>query len=157
MNNVWFVWRRAGSFVIDVAVAQMFAQLLIKLLAGVGLYVLSRYGGGFSLNSAFALPALLLLYVSQLLLFIAIFVGYHAICFRFLHNSMSRYFLHLKVISTSEDELTRSRYLKREFEKITLSLVTLGLYAFYSGAQFLTFGRPPWHDIRNQTQVISVD
>jgi hypothetical protein len=69
---------------------------------------------------------------------------------------LSRYFLRLKVVSTDGTELTTKRYLKREFEKAVLSIATLGVYVFFSGAQFAAFGYAPLHDKRNNTKLIQV-
>jgi hypothetical protein len=89
-----------------------------------------------------------------LLLFIGAYVGYHWLCYKLLGNSLSRYFLHIQVVSDNDKPMTQRRYLKREFEKVLLCVTTVGLYLFYSGAQFVTFGYPPYHDKRNHTKVV---
>lgn len=149
-----FKYKRIGTFMIDLAIVQMFAQLLDKVLLGAVLYFGQNLGISFSLNDAIALPALLTLYLGALLVFVGCFVGYHWICYRLLGNSLSRYFLGLRVVSKTGQPLTQGQYLTREFEKVVLSIATLGIYPLYAAAQFITFSRPPWHDLRNHSQVI---
>jgi hypothetical protein len=152
--NLGFKYRRVGSFIIDLTIVRMFAQIAIELYFGVVAYLSKGTGLSLSLNSTITLPLLLLLSVITLLVFIAVYVGYHWICYKLLGNSLSRYFLRLQVISTEGEPITKSRYLKRELEKIVLCVATVGLYMFYSGAQFVSFGYPPYHDKRNNTQVV---
>ncbi len=90
----------------------------------------------------------------ETLIFIGVYVGYHWVCYRFIGTSLSRYFLRVKVVSADGSAVSQSVYLKREFEKAVLCMATLGLYAFYSGAQFLAFSRAPLHDTRNNTKVV---
>jgi hypothetical protein len=132
----------------------MFAQIAIELYFGVVAYLSKGTGLSLSLNSTGSLPLLLLLSVIALLVFIGIYVGYHWVCYKLLGNSLSRYFLHLQVVSTDGEPMTKRRYLKRELEKIVLCVATVGIYIFYSGAQFVTFGYLPYHDKHNNTQVI---
>ena len=139
---------------IDLAIVRMFAQIGIEIYFAVVAYLSKGTGMSLSLNSTMTLPLLLLLSVVALLVFIGIYVGYHWVCYKLLGNSLSRYFLHLKVVSTNGEPMTKSRYLKRELEKIVLCIATVGIYLFYSGAQFVTFGYLPYHDKRNNTQVV---
>ena len=149
-----FKYRRIGSFLIDLAIIRMFAQLGIQVYFGVVTYLTKGTGVSLSPSDTMTLPVLLLLLVMVLLIFIGVYVGYHWLCYKLLGNSLSRYFLHIKVISDNDEPMTQGRYLKREFEKVLLCVATVGIYLFYSGAQFLTFGYPPYHDKRNNTKVV---
>lgn len=149
-----FKYRRIGSFLIDLAIVRMFAQLGIQVYFAVVTYLGKGAGVSLSLNDTMSLPVLLLLSVMVLLLFIGAYVGYHWVCYKLLGNSLSRYFLHIQVVSDNDEPMTQRRYLKREFEKVLLCVTTVGLYLFYSGAQFVTFGYPPYHDKRNHTKVV---
>ena len=152
--NIAFKYRRIGSFMIDLAIVRMFAQVGIDIYLGVVAYMSKGANVSLSPESALALPILLLLSVVVLLVFIGVYVGYHWVCYKLLGNSLSRYFLRLKVVSTDNSEVTSGCYLKRELEKIVLCVATVGVYMFYSGAQFIGFGYSPYHDKRNKTQVI---
>lgn len=152
--NIGFKYRRIGSFMIDLAIVRMFAQVGIDIYLGVVAYLSEGAGLSLSPESWMALPILLLLSVVTLLVFIGIYVGYHWICYKLLGNSLSRYFLHLKVVSTDSREMTSRRYLKRELEKIVLCIATVGVYIFFSGAQFVAFAYLPYHDKRNKTKVV---
>lgn len=152
--NFGFKYRRVGAFMIDLAIVKMFAQVGINLYLGIIAYLGSGAQWQPSLNGSWALPLLLLLLVSVMMVFIGIYLGYHWVCYRTLGNSLSRYFLRLQVVSEKGDKLTASHYLKREFEKALFSIATLGIYPFFSGAQFISFGYTPWHDKRNKTKVI---
>lgn len=149
-----FKYRRIGSFCIDMAIIKMFAQLVIQVWFGIIAYLGQGAGWSLSLNSTMTLPALLLISVMVLLLFIGTYVGYHWLCYKLLGNSLSRYFLHIKVVDNNDEPLSQSRYLKREFEKVSLCVATVGIYLFYSGAQFITFGYAPYHDRRSNTKVV---
>ncbi|MCG6202624.1 RDD family protein [Psychromonas antarctica] len=152
--NIGFKYRRIGSFLIDLAIVRMFAQIGIGIYLGIVAYLSKGAGLSLSPESWMALPILLLLSVVVLLVFIGIYIGYHWLCYKLLGNSLSRYFLHLKVVSTDSREMTNRRYLKRELEKIVLCIATVGIYMFYSGAQFVAFGYLPYHDKRNKTKVV---
>ncbi|HEY5716522.1 MAG TPA: RDD family protein [Psychromonas sp.] len=152
--NLGFKYRRIGTFLIDLAIVRMFAQIGIDIYFAAVAYLSKGTGLSLSLNSALTVPVLLLLSVVALLVFIAVYVGYHWVCYKLLGNSLSRYFLHLKVVSSDAEPMTSSRYLKRELEKIVLCVATVGIYLFYSGAQFVTFGYMPYHDKRNNSQVV---
>ena len=154
--NIAFKYRRIGSFMIDLAIVRMFAQVGIDIYLGIVAYVSKGAGVSLSPESSLALPILLLLSVIVLLVFIGVYVGYHWVCYKLLGNSLSRYFLRLKVVSTDNSVITTSRYLKRELEKIVLCVATVGVYMFYSGAQFIAFGYFPYHDKRNKTKVVEV-
>jgi hypothetical protein len=149
-----FKYRRIGSFLIDLAIVRMFAQLGIQVYFGIVTYLGKGAGVSLSLSDNITLPVLLLLSVMVLLLFIGVYVGYHWLCYKLLGNSLSRYFLHIKVVSDNDEPMTQSRYLKREFEKVLLCVATVGVYLFYSGAQFVAFGYQPYHDKRNHTKVV---
>lgn len=154
--NFGFKYRRVGAFMIDLAIVKMFAQVGINLYLGIIAYLGNGAPVQPSLNGSWALPLLLLLLISVMLVFIGIYLGYHWLCYRLLGNSLSRYFLRLKVASADGEALTASRYLKREFDKAVLSIATLGIYPFFSGAQFISYGYTPWHDKRNKTEVIEL-
>lgn len=147
-------YRRVGTFMIDMAIVQMFAMVGRGIYLGVIAYISNGTGSTLSLNSAMALPILLLLFIGMLALFIGIFMGYQWICYQLLGTSLSRYLLSVQVVSTDDQPLTKQRYLKREFNKIYLCIATLGLYPLYSGAQYLTFSNKPWHDRTNHTTVV---
>ena len=152
--NIGFKYRRIGSFMIDLAIVRMFAQIGIEVYFGIITFLGKGAGLSLSPESLLTLPILLLLSVIALLVFIGVYVGYHWLCYRLLGNSLSRYFLGLKVVSSYGEPMTRKRYLKREFEKMVLCIATVGVYLFYSAAQFITFGYPPYHDKRNNTRVV---
>jgi len=152
--NIGFKYRRIGSFLIDLAIVRMFAQIGVDIYLGIVAYMSKGASVSLSPDSAFALPILLLLSVMVLLVFIGIYVGYHWLCYKLLGNSLSRYFLRLKVVTLDNQPLTSGCYLKRELDKIVLCIATVGGYLFYSGAQFIGFGYSPYHDQRNNTQVI---
>ncbi|CEO38716.1 hypothetical protein C0Z01_06835 [Photobacterium kishitanii] len=147
-------YRRIGTFMIDMAIVQMFAMVGRDIYLGVIAYISDGTGMTLSLNDSIALPALLLLFIGLMLLFIGVFMGYQWICYRLLGTSLSRYLLSVQVVSTDDKSLTKQRYLKREFNKIYLCVATLGLYPLYSGAQYLAFSNPPMHDRTNHTTVI---
>ncbi len=149
-----YKYRRLGTFMIDLAIIRMFAQVAMNIYLGIVTYLGQGSGVSFSINDALALPILLGLYLSVLLIFIGVYVGYHWVCYRFIGTSLSRYFLRVKVVSTDNTPVSQSVYLRREFEKAVLCVATLGLYALYSGAQFFAFSRAPLHDTRNNTQVV---
>ena len=152
--NIAFKYRRIGSFMIDLAIVRMFAQVGIDIYLGGVAYMSKGANVSLSPESALVLPLLLLLSVVVLLVFIGIYVGYHWVCYKLLGNSLSRYFLRLKVVSYDNSEITSACYLKRELEKIVLCVATVGMYMLYSGAQFISFGYSPYHDKRNRTLVI---
>ncbi|MFV0575161.1 MAG: RDD family protein [Vibrio sp.] len=147
-------YKRVGTFVIDMAVVQMFAMIARDIYLGVIAYVSQGTGVAFSFNDAIALPILLLIIIGVMFVTIGVYMGYHWLCYRLLKNSFSRYFLRLSVESVNGEPMTQARYLKREFQKIYLCVATLGLYVFYNGAQFLAHGHPPWHDKKFSTQVV---
>jgi len=149
-----FKYRRVGSFFIDLAIVKIFAQVGMDLYLGIVAYLGKGSGVSLSLNDTLALPALLSLYVMLLLVFIGVYLGYHWVCYSLLKTSLSRYLLGIKVVSNNGEPVTKSVYLKREFEKVVLCIVTVGLYAFYSAAQYLTFSKPPLHETRSQTKLI---
>jgi len=147
-------YKRLGCFVIDIAIVQMFATLGRDIYLGVVAYASQGTGTTVSLADAAALPVLLTLIVGVMLVTIGVYMGYHWVCYRLLGNSFSRYFLRLEVVTQDGQSLTQSCYLRREFQKIYLSIATLGIYVLYSGAQYLTFGYKPWHDKKFATQVV---
>lgn len=147
-------YRRVGTFVIDMAIVQMFAMVATNIALSLISYLAQGAGVTLSLNNTMALPVLLLLLIGTMFIFIGVFMGYHWVCYQLLGTSLSRYLLSVKVVSDTEQPLTKQRYMKREFDKIYLSVATLGLYSLYSGAQYLTFSYLPWHDKKNQTTVI---
>ncbi|BAX53575.1 RDD family protein [Photobacterium damselae subsp. piscicida] len=146
--NFALKYKRIGTFLIDLSIVQMFVMVAQDLYLGIIAYISKGTGAKISLNDAMALPTLLAL-------IIGIYMGYQWLCFRLLGTSLSRYLLSVKVVSTDGKTLTKERYLKREFNKIYLCVATLGLYALYSGAQFLAFSHLPWHDKKNHTTVVS--
>ncbi len=150
-------FKRTGAFVIDLSIAKMFTQVLVGAVMAI-MSVGVKSGGlveSLNLNDPAALPLLLALYVFILMLFIGIYVGYHWVCYRFLSNSLARYFLRLKVVALEDETqpVTINTYLTREFYKICLSLCTLGIYPAYSAAQYYTFSRLPYHDKKMQATV----
>ncbi|MBD1575463.1 MULTISPECIES: RDD family protein [Vibrio] len=147
-------YKRTGSFVIDLAIVQMFAKIASEIYSGVLAYASQGTGVSVSFHDAIALPVLLLIIISVLFITIGVYMGYHWLCYRLLGNSFSRYFLRLSVESLTDEPMTQSRYLKREFQKIYLSVATLGGYVLYSGAQYLTHSNPPWHDKKFSTTVV---
>ncbi|MGB2079668.1 MAG: RDD family protein [Vibrio sp.] len=147
-------YKRAGAFIIDMSIVQMFALVAKEIYLGVLSLTSQGVGFQFSLNDDLALPMLLLMMIGIMLIVIGVYMGYHALCYKLLGNSLSRYFLSLQVVSVHERELDKKHYLKREFDKIYLTVATLGLYALYAGAQYLTHSNPPWHDKKYQTQVV---
>ncbi|KAB1181837.1 RDD family protein [Photobacterium damselae] len=153
--NFALKYKRIGTFLIDLSIVQMFVMVAQDLYLGIIAYISKGTGAKISLNDAMALPTLLALIIGIMMLFIGIYMGYHWLCFRLLGTSLSRYLLSVKVVSTDGKTLTKERYLKREFNKIYLCVATLGLYALYSGAQFLAFSHLPWHDKKNHTTVVS--
>ncbi|MGR5280436.1 RDD family protein [Photobacterium damselae] len=153
--NFALKYKRIGTFLIDLSIVQMFVMVAQDLYLGIIAYISKGTGAKISLNDAMALPTLLALIIGIMMLFIGIYMGYQWLCFRLLGTSLSRYLLSVKVVSTDGKTLTKERYLKREFNKIYLCVATLGLYAFYSGAQFLAFSHLPWHDKKNHTTVVS--
>ncbi|MGO2321437.1 RDD family protein [Vibrio casei] len=147
-------YKRIGSFVIDLAIVQMFAMIVRDIYLGGLAYASQGTGVSVSFNDAIALPVILLVIIGVMLITIGVYMAYHWLCFRLLGNSFSRYFLRLSVVSVTNKSMTESRYLKREFQKIYLSVATLGLYVLYSGAQFLAHSNPPWHDKKFETNVV---
>ncbi|WP_257794100.1 RDD family protein [Vibrio salinus] len=143
-----------GSFILDLVIVKIFAQVGMDLYLGIVAYLGKGSGVSLSFTDSLALPVLLTLYIMLLLVFIGVYMGYHWVCYAFLKTSLSRYFLGLKVVSDKGQPLEKSLYMRREFEKIVWSVATLGLYVFYCGAQYLTFSNPPMHDKRNHTQVV---
>ena len=139
---------------IDLAIVQMFASIAGNIYLGVIAYLSQGAGISVAFDSAIALPILLLIIVGVMLAVIGVFMGYHWLCYRLLENSLSRYFLGLSVQSITNEPMTESRYLKREFQKSYLSVASLGLYALYSGVQYLTHTNPPWHDKKFSTTVV---
>ncbi|BDR33875.1 hypothetical protein PDY_09230 [Photobacterium damselae subsp. damselae] len=153
--NFALKYKRIGTFLIDLSIVQMFVMVAQDLYLGIIAYISKGTGAKISLNDAMALPTLLALIIGIMMLFIGIYMGYQWLCFRLLGTSLSRYLLSVKVVSTDGKTLTKERYLKRELNKIYLCVATLGLYALYSGAQFLAFSHLPWHDKKNHTTVVS--
>ncbi|HIF9501551.1 TPA: RDD family protein [Photobacterium damselae] len=153
--NFALKYKRIGTFLIDLSIVQMFVMVAQDLYLGIIAYISKGTGAKISLNDVMALPTLLALIIGIMMLFIGIYMGYQWLCFRLLGTSLSRYLLSVKVVSTDGKTLTKERYLKREFNKIYLCVATLGLYALYSGAQFLAFSHLPWHDKKNHTTVVS--
>ncbi|WIH28017.1 RDD family protein [Photobacterium damselae] len=153
--NFALKYKRIGTFLIDLSIVQMFVMVAQDLYLGIIAYISKGTGAKISLNDAMALPTLFALIIGIMMLFIGIYMGYQWLCFRLLGTSLSRYLLSVKVVSTDGKTLTKERYLKREFNKIYLCVATLGLYALYSGAQFLAFSHLPWHDKKNHTTVVS--
>ncbi|SJL82476.1 RDD family protein [Vibrio palustris] len=149
-------FKRTGAFVIDFSIVKMFAQVLIGgvYYAIMGFSSKHQTGGLISLNSDAALPILLALSVLILVLFIGIYVGYHWVCYRFLGNSLARFFMRANVVSRVDgNPLDKRTYFEREFYKISLCVGTMGLYALYSGAQYYSTGNAPYHDNRCSARV----
>ena len=153
--NFALKYKRIGTFLIDLSIVQIFVMVAQDLYLGIIAYISKGTGAKISLNDAMALPTLLALIIGIMMLFIGIYMGYQWLCFRLLGTSLSRYLLSVKVVSTDGKTLIKERYLKREFNKIYLCVATLGLYALYSGAQFLAFSHLPWNDKKNHTTVVS--
>ena len=154
MSSFSLKYRRVGTFMIDMAIVQMFAMIVKDIFLGMVGYITNGAGVSLSLNDTMALPVLLLLIIGIMALFIGVFMGYHWLCYRLLGTSLSRALLSVKVISNDDELRTKQRYLKREFDKIYLCIATLGLYPLYAGVQYLTFTNPPWHDKKNHTTVV---
>lgn len=152
-------FKRTGAFVIDLSIATMFTRVLVN-----GVIVLlsiifenSGFSQSLTLNDAAALPVILALYVFILMLFIGIYVGYHRVCYRFIHNSLGRYFLGIHVVSTDNDHaVSLHTYLTREFYKISLTVCTIGVYSAYCAAQYYAFSHLPYHDKKMGTTLILV-
>ncbi len=100
-------YRRIGTFMIDMAIVQMFAMVGRNIYLGVIAYISKGTGMTLSLNDSIALPALLLLFIGLMLLFIGVFIGYQWICYRLLGTSLSRYLLSVQVVSTYDKPLTQ--------------------------------------------------
>ncbi len=149
-------FRRTGAFVIDLSIAKMFTQVLVSgVMAFLSIaFKSSGLEKSLTFNDTMALPLLLTMYVFILILFIGIYVGYHWVCYRFVGNSLARYFLGLKVVAvTGAEQVSLQTYLTREFYKICLSLCTIGLYPLYAAAQYYSFSRLPYHDQKNAATV----
>lgn len=149
-------YKRLGAFIIDLSIVQMFAQIVSDIFLGSFSYLGKELGLKLSVNDAMALPVILTFYISILLIFIGIYVGYHWVCFRYVGNSLSRYFLGLRVVTLDGNLPTKRIYLKREFEKAVLTIATIGAYPLYSAAQYFTHSKAPWHDNRNETKVVGL-
>lgn len=148
-----YKYKRIGCFVIDLAIVQMFGTIARDIYLGMVAYASQGSGLTLSFEDNIALPAILLMIIGIMLVTIGVYMGYHWLCYRLLGTSFSRYFLRLSVESANDQAMTKSRYLKREFQKIYLTIATLGLYALYSGVQFVSFGHAPWHDKKFETKV----
>ncbi|WPC74986.1 RDD family protein [Vibrio porteresiae] len=150
-------FKRTGAFVIDFQIVKMFAQVLIGGVYYAIMGISSRhpdYQGLISSTGNAALPLMLAICVFILLLFIGMYLGYHWVCYRYLGNSLARFFLKVSVVSRVDGSpVDKKTYFEREFYKIALCLCTLGLYALYSGSQYYAFGRKPYHDNRYSTEV----
>ncbi|CAM2859659.1 RDD family protein [Vibrio mytili] len=142
-------FRRTGAFVIDLMIAKMFTQVVLTVLALLISSIWSTGLEGFSLNDDIALPILLALVLGMLLVFIGVYLGYCAICFKLLGKSLGKYLLQ---VNSSNNEVHRnlSAYLSREREKMVYVLATLGLYAAYSAIQFYMYDREPLHEIHSR-------
>ncbi|MBF8999618.1 MULTISPECIES: RDD family protein [Vibrio] len=150
-------FKRTGAFVIDFSIVKMFAQVLIGgvyyAIMGVSLRhpqasgLLSSYGEA-------ALPILLAICVFILIIFIGMYLGYHWVCYRYLGNSLARFFMRVNVVSRADGKpVDKKTYFEREFYKIALCVCTIGIYALYSAAQLYAFERSPYHDNRYSTRV----
>lgn len=141
---------RTGAFVIDVMIAKMFTQVVLSVL----LYLLALGSSTmlqFLKNEQMALPILLLMMVGMLLTFIAVYLGYCALCYRLIGKSLGKYLLSVTSGQYAQQQ-GMAAYLQREKEKITLLCATLGLYAAYAGAQYYAHNAEPWHEARSLTR-----
>ncbi len=139
-------FRRTGAFVIDLMIAKMFTQVAASILTLLVSILWSGKDSGLSLNDDIALPILLAVIVIMLLIFIGIYLGYCAICYKMINKSLGKYLLQVEN-SRGNAQMDLSSYLSREKEKIVFFCATLGLYAAYSAIQFYMFDREPLHEI----------
>lgn len=140
-------FRRTGAFIIDLMIAKMFTQVVMSVLMLLVSGLFSEQTSGLSLNDDIALPILLLMVLGMLLVFIAIYLGYCAICYNLIGKSLGKYLLRVDSgQATQQKDL--SAYLSREKEKIVLFCVTLGMYAAYAGLQLYVYDAEPLHETR---------
>ncbi|MDP5253687.1 MULTISPECIES: RDD family protein [unclassified Vibrio] len=147
-------YRRCGAFVIDVLIAKMFTQVIMEAVLLMLHHLQQGEGFWLSPDKYYSLPVLLAMYLLMLLLYLAVYLGYQTVCYHFLGQSLSKYFLRLKVCDREGRDLSSKQYLYRECDKMLLSLATLGLYPLYAAAQWVSFGHLSWHDNKHLTQVI---
>lgn len=150
-----FKYRRCGAFVIDLLIAKMFTQVIMEA-ALLTLHHLQQ-GEGFWLSPDrfYSLPVVLSMYLLMLLLYLAVYLGYQKVCHHYLGQSLSKYFLRLKVCDRDGQRLDGQAYLQRERDKMLLTLATMGLYPLYAAAQWLSFNHTCRHDNKHQTQVMN--
>jgi hypothetical protein len=139
-------FRRTGAFVIDLMIAKMFTQVVLSVLALLASNLWIGQIKGFSLNDDIALPILLAIVVFMLLIFIGVYLGYCAVCYKMINKSLGKYLLQVEG-SGEMAQSDLSSYLSREKEKIVYFFATLGLYAAYSAIQFYMYNREPLHEI----------
>ncbi|AUI86462.1 hypothetical protein BS333_08730 [Vibrio azureus] len=138
-------FKRTGAFVIDVMIAKMFTQVVLSLLALITNQIFDSGSGisQLSLNDDMALPTLLMLMVAIMMVFIGIYVGYCAICYKLLGKSLGKYLLQVDQVEAGQTP-DISRYLQRERKKIFLLLSTLGFYYLYAGVQYYVHDVEPF-------------
>ncbi len=142
-------FRRTGAFVIDLMIAKMFTQVALSVLTLLASALWSSNDSGLSLSDDIALPILLAVIVIMLLIFIGIYLGYCAVCYRTINKSLGKYLLQVET-SLGNTQMDLSSYLSREKEKIVYFCASLGLYAAYSAIQLYVYDREPLHEIHAQ-------
>ncbi|MGL4663146.1 MAG: RDD family protein [Culicoidibacterales bacterium] len=134
---------RFGSFMIDMSIMNMFAQVLYIYVFGNSLYITRT---NFLHDISVSLFYLLLL--------ISVCVGYQAICYRFLKNSLGKQLLGLKYYHLNGSSLSFETLLRREFMKYYLIYVTVLMYLPYSFIRmYMKDSKPPYHEKITKTHV----
>lgn len=138
-------YARFASFMIDMLIMQMFAQILFIYLLGPIIHLTFT-----NIVTDFVVV------IFYMLLFIVIGIIYQSICFRFIHNSLGKQLMRLQYYHTDGTPLDLSTVIRREFLKYYLLYATVFVYGAYSLFRILMRSEKtyyPYHDKKMDTYV----
>lgn len=134
---------RFGSFMIDMSIINMFAQVLYFYF-----FISSVY---LTRTDIIVDMSVALFYI---LLIIVVAVTYQAICYHFLKNSFGKQLMRIKYYHVSGEQLTIKTVLRRELIKYYMIYVTIFIYLPYSFIRlYQKVSRPPYHEKMTETHV----
>lgn len=134
---------RFGSFMIDMSIVNMFSQVFYMYLFGSSIYLT-----GTNLINDIGVA---LFYI---LLIIAVGVGYQAICYRFLKNSLGKQLMQLQYYHTDGSAVELPVLLRREFYKYYMMYATVLTYLPYSFIRlYMKESKTPYHEKITETYV----
>ncbi len=134
MSKLSYLWRRIGSYVIDLSVISMFTQVVYFVI-----------GDKLILTSTNLLIDIIIMYV-YLLINVAVAVGYNYICYKYFKYPLGKLLLSIKVLDGKNKRVHTKSYVTRECYKYTFIYATLGLYIPYQFFMYVIRDKDVFHD-----------